>query len=174
MSLDMENLWSPEITSDFLSPRDILRCQAIALREHTDGLISAEMRFTKDSVEQTIHLALDILDPEGTRHRILTAHHSEERLFPCHVEAKSSSTAQIAYSDFEFQQLVRQILHSGEVKALVLSLIARVRESHPMERTPILRHHNGHKRLFRPAWIGVEAEAECYIAAMYDETQGVD
>lgn len=157
-----ESLWSPEIKPDILSPRALLDMQAMALREQSGGLLAAEVREAHDKSEGVIYLIFDLIAQgvAGIRYRVLTARYFAERIFPCHIDAEGLRTAEVANSSDEFLELVRQVLHSGEVKALALSLIARARDDRKTGEPALVRHHNGHKRLFRPAWVGVEAEGE--------------
>ena len=61
MSQRTGSLWSPDIQPNVLSPRDILELQAAALREQTDGLLSAEVRETRDASEGAAYFLLDIV-----------------------------------------------------------------------------------------------------------------
>lgn len=173
-----DNLWSPEIRPEILSPRDILEMQAVALREQSGGLLSAEVREVHDKAEGSIYLILDMIAPtlNEDRHRILTARSFADRTYPCFIDAEGLRSAEGAHSEHEFRELVRQVLHSGEVKSLALSLIARARDGVPAPVQPRVRHHSGHRRLFRPSWIGVETDNEfvCAVDALYDESHGID
>jgi len=175
----MDSLWSAEIKPDILSPRDILEAQAFALREQTDGLLSAEVRITRDNAEAAVYVLMDLVAPglNNARHRILSARHAAERIYPCHIDAEGIRSAESAHSDEELRELLRQILNSGEVKALALSLIARAREQQKVDSLPMSRRHNGHRRLFRPAWAGVEVDGDESTVAfdhLYDERAAGD
>src|SRR5258708_4490927 len=113
-----DNLWSPEIKLGSSSPRDILELQCLALREQSGGLLAAEVREAHDKSEGAIYLIFDIAAPTlgVARHRILTARYFAERIYPCHLDAEGLHSAEVAHSDEEFRELVRQVLHSGEVK----------------------------------------------------------
>ena len=179
MNPRINSLWSTDIKPGILSPLDILETQVFALREQTDGLLTAEVRANPDNAEGAVYLLLDIVVPSlnGSRHRILTARYFAERIYPCHVDAEALRSAEAAYSDEEFRELVRQVLHSGEVKALALSLIARVRDQRKPSPLPLERRDLGHKRLFRPAWAGVESEGEEITTTtdnLYDERAAGD
>ncbi len=160
-----------------MSPRDILDMQAMALRELTGGLLTAQVNLKHDHAEGAVYLIFDLVVPklQGKRHRILTGRYLDDRIYPCHVDADGLRSSEVAHSDEEFRELVRQVLHSGEVKSLALSLIATAKEELPKERV-IARHHNGHNRLFRPAWNGVETDEDSNgsVEALYDEAQGID
>ena len=179
MNSCMESLWPTEIKQAILTPRDILETQAMALREQTDGLLTGEVRENRDESEGAVYLILEVVSPKmkGVRHRVLTARHFTDRIYPCHIDADGLRTAEVAYSDREFIELLRQVLHSGEVKALSISLIARARRDRKAEIPVVERRHNGHRRLFRPAWIGVETDAEESANAsdaLYDERAAGD
>jgi hypothetical protein len=173
-----ESLWSPEIKAGVLSPRELLDLQALALREQSGGLLSAEVREAHDKAEGAVYLILDMVAANlpGARHRVLTARFFADRIYPCHLDADGLRGAEVAYSETDFRELVRQVLHSGEVKSLALSLIARVRDSNKENAESLVRRHNGHRRLFRPAWVGVEGDEEHAgtVEALYDESHGID
>jgi hypothetical protein len=176
----MDSLWSVDIRPGLLSPLDILETQAFALRDQTDGLLAAEVRTTRDHSEGTVCLLMEIFAPglDHVRQRVLTARHAPDRIYPCSLDAEGLQSAELAHSDSEFQELVRQILNSGQVKAVALSLIARARERQKAESLPPLqRRHVGHRRQFRPAWAGVEHEGEDgngAFDALYDERAAGD
>ena len=179
MNACIDSLWPTEIKQGILSPRDILETQAMALREQTGGLLTGEVRENQDKAEGAVYLILEIAAPKlkGVRHRVLTARHFADRIYPCHIDADGLRSAEVAHSDEEFAGLLRQVLHSGEVKALAISLIARVRRERKAEAPVLDRGHNGHRRLFRPAWIGVETDAEELANAhdaLYDERAAGD
>jgi hypothetical protein len=175
MSRCTESLWSPDIRPGAPSPREILEAQAFALRDQTDNLLTAEVRTAHDPADGTTFLILDLVVPVlgGTRHRVLTARHLEGRVYPCHVEAEALRGAGAAHSDAEFCDLVRQVLHSGEVKSLALALLARAHVARGAEPLVVARRHNGHARR-RPAWISFEADGGDDIDALYDEAHGID
>ena len=174
-----DSLWSTEIQSDVVSPRDILETQAIALRELTNGALSGIVRESHESGQPAVILSFEIVTPgsEHLQHRILAVRHSADRIYPCHIEAAALSFAEVAHSPLEVQELLRQVLHSGEVKALALSLIALVKEQRSTPPPPLTRHHNGHKRTKRRVWFGYEAQSDDVNSTMdslYDEPQGID
>lgn len=174
-----DSLWSPEIQSDVVSPRDILETQAIVLRELTQGALSGTVRESHDNGQSTIDLSFEIIVAgfDSLRHRIVDVRHTAGRIYPCHVESEASRFAEVAHSPLEVQELLRQVLHSGEVKALVLSLLALVKEQRSTLSPPLTRHHNGHKRNNRRVWFGYEAQSDDVNGTMdslYDEPQGID
>jgi hypothetical protein len=176
MSQRTDSLWSAEIKPGLLSPRDILELQAMALRDQSGGLLNAEIRQAHDRAEGTIYLIFDIVAPSlsGDRHRVLTVRYFTERMYPCHLDGEGLDANEAAFSDEEFKDLVRRALHSGEVKSLALSLIARAKEARPS--TGITRRHSAHKRLFRPAWAGVDVNDDQAgtVESLYDEAHGID
>jgi len=178
MSQLTESLWSPDIRPGILAPRGILDSQAKALREQTGGLLAGDVRAVFDEAEGAAYLTFDLLVPalHNERHRILMVRSRGDRVYPCHLDADGLRAAEIAHSDEEFQAIIRDVLHSGEVKSLALSLIARARDARRPETPVFVRRHRGHQRLFRPAWAGVETEedAGCLVDALYDEPQGID
>jgi hypothetical protein len=178
MNQNTESLWSPEIKPGILSPRDILDMQAVALREQTGGTLNADVRTAQDQSEDASYVIFDVVAPTlgSARHRILTARYFAERIYPCHVDADGLRAAEVANSDEEFRELVRQVLNSGEVKALCQSLISRSGEIHRNGSAGITRKHAGHKRLFRPALNAMESDDELNgsVEALYEEAVGGD
>ncbi|MCE9533617.1 MAG: hypothetical protein K8T89_21200 [Planctomycetes bacterium] len=177
----MESLWPPDIKPDVLSPRGILEMQALALREQTDGLLSAEVRSVFDNAEGAVYLIFDIVSSSlrGTRQRILTVRHATDRIYPCYLDAEGLTSTESAHSDDEIKGIVRRALHTGDVKAIALSLLASSRDAAKNNRlSGYTKRHRGHQRVSRPAWIGVEADEEFnhngFVDALYDEPQGID
>jgi hypothetical protein len=167
------SLWSPEIKPEVLSPRSILESQAESLREQSGGLLAAELKVSKDT-DGAVTLALEMHAPslQEHRHRVLTARYFAERIYPCHIDANGLRSAEVAHSADEFLELLRQVLHSGEVKSLAQSLISRVSDSRrSASHNGITRRDNGHRRAFRPAWAGVDLENDggVCVETLYDE-----
>lgn len=112
----------------------------------------------------------------GSRHRILTASHATEHIYPCIVQAETMLSDPVANSDSELRDLIRLIFQSCEVKALASSLLAKARQNVHSPAPANERRHKGHRR-FRPAWAGVDPEGEeaiGLIELLYDEPQAID
>jgi hypothetical protein len=173
-----ESLWSLEIQPEIQSPNEILETQADLLRTQTEGLLAAEVGITREADEPAVCLTLDIAVPglAGSRHRLLTARHPSARVYPCLVETQLLALADVAYSHEEFRDTVRQVLQSANITSLVLSLMTEAKKTRRPTGTSSARRHPGHKRLYRPAWIGVgsEEENEAWAITFLDEPQGID
>jgi hypothetical protein len=176
-----DSLWSSDIQPDLLSPREILEAQADALREQSGGLLASEVGIARAADEPAVHLTFDIAVPAiaGSRHRLLIARHPSNRVYPCMLEAGATPLVETAYSHGEFRDRVRQVLTSGEVTSLALSLIADAKKARRFDATTLERRHAAHKRQYRPAWAGVAADDEddqtdAWAVAFYDEPQGID
>lgn len=148
------SLWPPDIHPTIESPREILDGQARVLRDLTRGCLTAEVRVIHDEYEQRLTICLDMIASGGVgRHRILTASHSTDQIYPCVVQAPAALEDPVANSDHELRELIRQVLQTSEVKALAASLIAKSRQTAGPRMDERERRHKGHRR-FRPAWAG--------------------
>lgn len=130
-------LWSDDIKVDVVSPVAILRAQVGPLRERTKGILEAEI--SAESSERGVErLHFDLVAPllENYHHRILTAVHSRNLVYPVSVEAEcfrpdpGSLDEQFdwrpsAATEQEFIDVIGRVLRSSEVRAVIHSLIAR-------------------------------------------------
>jgi hypothetical protein len=138
MATTIPNLWSDDISVDVLSPLAILRAQAAQLGRMTKGLLKAEVATTTGTNKWVQH-QLDLMAPvlDYYRHRVLTARHHMDMVYPVTVDAECFNdptgspelgSSREAPTEEEFIQLVRQALQSNEVKLVIQSLIARSNE----------------------------------------------
>lgn len=142
-------LWSDDIKVDVLSPAAILRAQVGPLRERTKGILEAEI--SAESSESGVErLHFDLVAPllENYHHRILTAIHSRNLVYPVSVEAEcfrpnprtgwlqmpvpppkfaavESDWRPKAATEQEFIERIGEVFRSSEVRAVIHSLIAR-------------------------------------------------
>jgi hypothetical protein len=155
MSVAVDSLWPSDIKPTILSPRTILEGQAQALTKKTNGLLVGDLRVSHDEEKNRTYLSLDVVVPalNNYRHRILTATHARETIYPTRIDAdyfKPSPNEMVssqmtpvlnalnkrprdreeneAASDEEFRTLVGHVLQSHLVKAALVSLIARANE----------------------------------------------
>jgi hypothetical protein len=143
------DLWSDDIKVDVVTPLAILRAQVGSIQRKTKGLLQAEVTTTTSDAGWVRH-HLDLIAPvlDGYRHRLLAATHEKDLVYPVKVEAEcfrpepAVDIAQVlstvtkfrkdgrptAQTEQEFIELVSQVLHSGEVRSIIQSLIARSNE----------------------------------------------
>jgi hypothetical protein len=83
------NLWPTDIVLNVVSPLAILRTQAGLLAEMTKGLLIAQVSTIKTEHGLVRHL-LDLIAPalNGYRHRLLTATHHRDMIYPVTVTAE--------------------------------------------------------------------------------------
>jgi hypothetical protein len=164
MSEGIPNLWPEDVKADIVSPRSILAVQAEQLAIRTRGLLEARIDTTRQ-LPFLIH-QFDLFAPVlGLRHNLLIATHKEVAVYPVRVKAECFIPRRKILGDFstmgelagallhhanapepderdagteaEFIELLRQILHSDEVKSIIQSLIAGSNEiARPQESTP--------------------------------------
>jgi hypothetical protein len=151
MADTIPNLWSDDIRVDVLTPLVILRSQASLLRQMTKGILEAEVT-TATSDSGAVQHQLDLIAPalNRYRHRVLIAKHERDQVYPVIVEAEcfqpKTASQRVALSmstlgtgtpgdwrpkadtEQEFIDLVGKALHSGEVRSIIQSLIARSNE----------------------------------------------
>jgi hypothetical protein len=155
MSEVLDSLWSPEIRPTVRSPFAILDDQARALASQTEGILVGQTRVTRDEDRANTEVHLDIVVPvlNNSRHRILTARHRTDLVYPAWIDAdcfrrsglsltnhslaaaaakmaggKPPKEPNEAANDEEFRRLVEKVLKSDEVTSLATSLIARVND----------------------------------------------
>lgn len=155
MSRSIRNLWPAHIRSTVQSPRAILEGQARALTAQTNGVLVGDVVISKGDTEESVIITLDIVVPllGGSRHRVLTARHTTNLVYPVTLTAdifrKSKPTAieiareqqrtllgepperpaNRASSDQEFIELVGKVLQSESVVAVAQSLLARAADA---------------------------------------------
>lgn len=155
MQTTIPDLWSDDIRVDVLRPLVILRSQESLLARKTQGILEAKVSTVTNDVWE-LH-QLDLIAPALNHYRttLLTAKHARDMVYPVTVRAncflpktKSAAEALVpglgetvrvlrgeppgdqreAATQEEFIDLVRQVLRSGEVRALIQSLVARSNE----------------------------------------------
>jgi hypothetical protein len=148
------NLWASDISVDVVPPVAILQMQAGILKRMTKGLLEGEVSTTYGNNDRVQH-QLDVIAPAlgYYRHRLLSATHDRELVYPVTVEAECFLPAGIdavlpalkandllqgvdkskpkAATQEEFLDLVGKVLRSQQVKSLIQSLIARINEQRP-------------------------------------------
>src|SRR5262245_16836202 len=149
MPTTIPDLWSEDIKTSVLPPIAILKAQEGVLAQRTHGMLQAKLTSTETNT--LVQHQLDLIAPSLNfyRERLLSAPDDRERVYPVTVTAecfvpRSSRQAEavtaferarnplagerLAATDEEFIRLVREVLQSGEVRALIHSLIARINE----------------------------------------------
>lgn len=151
MTTAIPDLWAPDIKVDVLPPLAILKAQESLLARKTQGMLEAKLSTME--AENLVQHQLDLIAPSLNfyRERLLTATHDRTMLYPVTITANcfypkprtqiEAIASQIknsldqplpqreAATDEDFVQLVRQVLQSEQVRALISSLLARI--NHP-------------------------------------------
>lgn len=150
MPMTIPDFWSDDIKVDVLPPIAILKAQEGVLARKTQGMLQAKLSSTERGTLVQHHLDLIAPGLNFYRERLLAATHDREKLYPVVVTAESfapdrlnpmeqviiavqrseypSVTQRRAATDEEFIRLVQDVLRSGEVRALIHLLIARINE----------------------------------------------
>jgi hypothetical protein len=153
MTTAIPDLWAEDIKVDVLPPLAILKAQEGLLARKTQGMLEAKL--TTLESENLVQHQLDLVAPSLNfyRERLLTATHDRVRLYPVVVTAECftpkpqgffaslqtlppvltralipESIQRKAATEEEFIQLVREVLQSEEVRALISSLIACINQ----------------------------------------------
>lgn len=163
MTLPIPDLWSDDIRVDVLTPVVILRSQAQLLGQKTQGILNAEITTTSQEKWRQHQLDIIAPLLNGYRATLLTAKHERLMVYPVLVRAKcfipreevqalfpqSITMSTImkglmtnepppdqreASTQDAFIELVRQVLQSDDVRAMIQSLIARSNEANNSER----------------------------------------
>jgi hypothetical protein len=148
MATTIPDLWSDDIRVNVLPPIAVLKAQESLLSQKTQGMLQAKLTTTE--TEKLVQHQLDLVAPSLNfyRERLLSATHTPELPYPVTVTAEAfepkslnpmqeigttlaqalnpSRLQRRAATDKEFIQLVREILQSDTVRALIHSLIARI------------------------------------------------
>ena len=150
MSNDVLSLWFPEVKAPAETPQAILRAQADELAKLTNGILIGNVQQWPDE-EDKLKITLEIIAPElydDSRFRILSVQHDRLMPYPAFIDAEVfrlkglAAFATVASEltgdrkkpenraddDPEFRDLLKKVLHSPAVKALVSSLRSRVTE----------------------------------------------
>lgn len=127
------SLWSDDIKVDVVTPLAILRAQLEPLYRMTKGLLRAEIssdELPNDTVEHAFELIAPALS--NYRYKVLSANHHHNRVYPVGVEAEcfesTSIPERLAHTQEEFIEIIGEVLHSGEIRSVIHSLLARSNE----------------------------------------------
>jgi hypothetical protein len=151
MAATIEDLWPDDIRVDVRTPLQIMRVQEGLLGKKLRGVLEAEVasRFTDTLVRHEFDLIAPGLG--GYRERIFSATHDRKRIYPVTVEAAcflresellanrvlrsmapgpyvEPSDCKEAATEEDLIELIRQILHSPEVRSAIQSLVAQSNE----------------------------------------------
>jgi hypothetical protein len=147
MTPTIPDLWPEDIKVNVLPPIAVLKAQESLLSRRTQGMLQAKLTTTE--TDKLVQHQLDLIAPglNFYRERLLTATHDREMLYPVTVTAEAfapkpahpmsnldlarlrldpSLIYRKAATDEEFVRLVREVLQSADVRALIHSLIARI------------------------------------------------
>jgi hypothetical protein len=143
MSTTIPDLWSDDIRVDILTPLAILRAQEDLIGQKTQGILEGEVRTTSNDTWMLHQLGLIAPALNHYRVTLLTAKHRQDMVYPVSVTAPcfapkprsllaigairlpgQSPDQRDAATQEEFIELVRQVLHSDDVRASIQSLIA--------------------------------------------------
>lgn len=131
------NLWPEEFNVDVQTPYAILRVQAELLGKMTRGILEGAVE--TEATNKIVQHRLVVIAPacNGYRHTLVVAIHQLDLPYPVQVQAGSLAFSNAndglsypsASSDAELQNFLGEVLRSDEVKAVILSLIARSKEA---------------------------------------------
>lgn len=141
------DLWPVDIDVDALSPLMILNQQAEILAKRTKGLVRGDISID-ERTDEVSEILFDLLSPAASyRQRILTIRQSGDLVYPAlitshvfvdlgqgitpefgdkwSVDPKEIYLSRLAYTPKALENYLSLIFSSLEVKAIILSLIAR-------------------------------------------------
>lgn len=155
MTIMIPDLWSDDIKVSVLPPIAVLKAQEGLLASKTEGMLRAELTTTQ--TDNLVQHQLDLIAPSlDYRERLLSAKHDRDRVYPVLVTAAAFAPRPLAHLEIpqgapdreklparttqreaataeDFIGLVKEVLHSVEVRSLIQSLIARINEPKPPE-----------------------------------------
>jgi hypothetical protein len=153
MTTAIPDCWSDDIKVNVLPPIAVLKTQEGLLARKTQGILQAKLTTTE--TDTLVQHQLDLIAPglNFYRERLLSATHDKEMPYPVTVAAEAfapkplnsfqvissaiqrsidpSVSQRRAATDDEFIRLVREVLRSEQVRALIHSLIARINAQKP-------------------------------------------
>ncbi len=140
MAQRIPNLWSEkDIKVEVLSPLAILHAQATNLEQMTKGLLQAEITQVVGE-EGTTFYRLDIVAPAlgSYRHGLFAISHQKEMVYPVKfvlpdgqsmpLYTHLNGSGEIAETEAEFLEKLKEVLRSSSVNAVIQSIIARSNE----------------------------------------------
>jgi hypothetical protein len=161
------DLWPDDIRADLRTPLAILRAQGNLLVRRTQGILEADVLTAQN--EGSVQHNLDVIAPGVGYYRktVIAARHQYDLPYPVTVISEAfvpkrefpavPSPAVVrslvlgaapenereAATQEEFINLVREVLQSGYVKAIVQSLVARTNEFQEMTKPPEQKDSTG-------------------------------
>lgn len=165
MATEIPNLWPPEISVLVVKPATILRAAASQIRAMTKGVLDGEVGRTTSQDGKNVLLLFDLIAPalNHYRHRLLTAEHSKNMVYPVkvfadcydvggshHPEKESAFTPRtlthsrlqsepiyrVAASEEQLLSSIREIFASRETTGVVQSLLAEMSDVREVETKP--------------------------------------
>lgn len=131
-----------EISVTVLPPLAVLKAQEGFLARHTRGMLQAKLSSVENG--KLVQHQLDLIAPSLNfyRHRLLTATHDRDMLYPVTIAAEAFNmgsaspigmgvdppSVRMASTDGDLIDLVGKVLQSAGTRALIASLIARINE----------------------------------------------
>lgn len=146
MADEIPDLWPDDLNVSVLSPLAILKVQQQKIGQRTRKLLEAEVRRIES--DKWVSYEFDLTAPSlegGYTETVLKATHEKGKYYPVTVSAQCflpsgfdgdyhegpsglMDDERQATTDVEFIDLVRDVLRSSEVRALISSLLASVNE----------------------------------------------
>lgn len=148
MATAIPDLWPSDIDLQVVPPLNILKAQEATLAQKTKGILQAKVSTTV--TDKLVQYDLDLIAPALNfyRERILSVTHDNGFIYPVRItsevfdpntsmslsrlqramSADPGRSQRTAATEEEFINLVRQVLQSNDVRALIQSLIARSNE----------------------------------------------
>jgi hypothetical protein len=176
MTVISSGFWPEDIKPSIQVPLSVLQPRADELTSLTKGLLVGKVSSTSDKDGTWQFHSLDVVVPtlKNHRQRLLTVKHETMMVYPAYVDAavfapsleeqlgaginllspRKKSRNQ-ASSDDELIQLLKQALHSDQIKAMLVSLIA-------LANNAIAEGHvgNGHASSGEPKNLGGETSGK--------------
>lgn len=136
MSMTIPVLWPETIRTNVQTPFAILRTQAEALANMTNGVLEGSVEVGASGNKQ-VSISLSVLAPAlNYKHLILSARHSRTLPYPARILAECFNSGGSEYDAHHygfreavnpemFEECVGLVLKSPEVETVLVSLIAR-------------------------------------------------
>jgi hypothetical protein len=127
----VESFWAVPDSATIRTPLSILREQATALTEQTNGLLVGQVEVTQQA-DGNLVINLDIVVPglNDYRARILS-YQQPISLYPGRLSGMGVLGTDLVNTEEQFLGSVRKVLSSQHIKNVLTSLISQVAESSP-------------------------------------------
>lgn len=125
----MVSLWVIPDVSNVRTPMTMLKEQATALSEETEGLLRGNVFTSSSAVDTELYITLSIIVPALNNYRFdVLTYNQPITMFPGTLHSAVGNKGYRINNEQEFDARLQSILASTEVSGVVAALIAQARD----------------------------------------------